>query len=81
MNRAKSYIIRLDKNIKFRNQTEMAKIIGIDNSRLSKIIRGKAKCDKATAMLITMIYDKTLKLQDYNTKYFIEIEEEQHNNE
>ena len=55
----------LDKRIKFDNQREASKTIGIAHETLCRILSGKQGCQKTTAYCITKLYDKEAEILDY----------------
>lgn len=54
-----------DKRIKFINQRKAAKIIGINEATLSRILSGKQGTQKTTAYCIVKYYDPNAELYDY----------------
>ena len=58
----------LDKRIKFKNQKEVAKEIGIAPETLSRILNARVGTTKITAYCITKYYDKDAEILDYFVK-------------
>lgn len=58
----------LNNRIKFKNQRESAKIIGIAHETLNRILSGKQGCSKVIAYCITKCYDKEAEIENYFVK-------------
>lgn len=58
-------MFKIKKRIRFENQKEIAKKIGIDESTLCRILKGKQGTKKTTAYCIVKCYDEDAEIYDY----------------
>lgn len=50
------------------NQTEACKTIGLSNTSMSQILKGKVACRKVVAYCITKYIDENAEIEDYFTR-------------
>jgi DNA-binding XRE family transcriptional regulator len=58
------YIFKNNKRTTIR-QVEASKVIGVSQSTLSSILRGKLACSKVMAYAITKYFDENAEIEDY----------------
>lgn len=58
-------MFKIKKRIRFGNQKEIAEKIGIDESTLCRILKGKQGTKKTTAYCIVKCYDENAEINDY----------------